>query len=93
MCTTRSIDELKNLIIKLDENNLNQNGNMLFAYLWGIDFNDNDYDKNWHEIYKMPITRERLNEYITKSYKIRSSEDILWNENNNRDLILVYTKK
>lgn len=93
LCTTRSIDELKNLIIKLDENNLNQNGNMLFAYLWGIDFNDNDYDKNWHEIYKMPITRERLNEYITKSYKIRSSEDILWNENNNRDLILVYTKK
>lgn len=92
LCTTTNIKKLKKLLIKLDKNNLNENGSILFAYLWSIDFMSNEYKDDWHDIYKMPITRKMLKKYITETYKIKSDKDILWDEEKNRDLILVYKK-
>ena len=93
LCTTTNIEELKKLLEKLDKNNLNDNGSILFAYLWGIDFMSNEYKDDWHDIYKMPITRQKLKKYITETHKIKSGRDILWDINENGDLILVYRKK
>lgn len=92
LCTTTSLEKLKNLLQKLDKFNLNAGGSVLLGYLWNISFYSDVYDEDFKEIYKMPIVRETLKEYITDIYDVSSSRDILFKEDKKRDLVLVYRK-
>lgn len=92
LCTLTSIEQLKKILKKLDNNHLNNKGNILFAYLWDIDFYTNNYQEEWKEIYIMPKVRENLKEYITDYYQIKSARNILWEENKKNDLVLIYRK-
>ncbi len=92
LCTTTSLEKLKNLLQKLDKFNLNAGGSILLGYLWDISFYSDVYEEDFKEIYKMPIVRETLKEYITDIYDVSSSRDILFKEDKKRDLVLVYRK-
>jgi len=92
LCTWYNVDELKELIIKLDKNNLNINGSMLICYLYYTKFYDKDYNKNYHKIYDMLNTREYLNDYITNHHQIKDGRSILWDKKDKNDLVLIYRK-
>lgn len=92
LCTTTSLENLKKLLQKLKSNNLNKNGSILLGYLWNTNFNSNDYLEDWKEIYKLPLTKEVLGDFITEHYNINGSRDFLWNENKKNDLVLIYRK-
>lgn len=92
LCTTTTVDNLKQLIEKIDMNNLNSGGSILLAYLWDIDFNETKYEKDWKEIYNMVTTKEKLKEYISEYHQINSGRDFIWNEDRKKDLILIYRK-
>jgi len=93
LCTITSLERLKELLKKLDENNLKDRGSVLIGYLWNTHFDENNYKDNIKEVYKMPITREVLKDYITESHSIIGVRDILWEEEEKRDLVLIYRKK
>ena len=93
LCGTTNLYNFKNLIKKLDKNNLNVNGRMLIGYLWAIKYGEDEYKKNWKDIYKMPITRDKLKNYITEHHEIIGARDILWERDNKEDLVLIYIKK
>lgn len=92
LCTITSIEKLKELLIKLDKNNLNKGGSIQFGYLWDASFDTNDFKDDWKEIYKMPIVKEKLSEFISEVHDILGSRDILWEEDKKRDLVMVYKK-
>ena len=92
ICTYVTLLELKDLIEKLKNNNLNDGGSMLFAYLWDTNFDDNEPNLEFIEIYRMPATRHWLKEYITDYYQIPGISDILFRKDKNSDLVLVYRK-
>jgi len=93
LCTVTGLKELKNLLEKLDKDNLNNGGSILLGYLWDISFNSETVNKDWKDIYKMPIARKYLKEYITEAHGVISDRDILWEEEKKRDLVLIYRKK
>lgn len=93
LCTITSLKELKGLLEKLDKNNLNNNGSILLGYLWDASFNNDTIKDDWKEIYKMPIVREYLKEYITEAHGVKNYRDILWEEDRKSDLVLIYRKK
>ena len=92
LCSITSLEKLKNLLEKIDKNNLNSEGSILIGYLWDTSFNSKNYKDDWKDIYKIPIVKDYLKEYITQTYDIPGSRDILWEENEKSDLILVYRK-
>lgn len=92
LCTITSLEKLKELLHKLDCNNLKENGSILFGYLWNSDFESNDFSNDWHDIYKLPITKEVLKEYICEHHNINGARDFLWKQNKKNDLILIYRK-
>ena len=92
LCTITSLEQLKKLLEKLDKNNLNSEGSILLGYLWDMSFDSQYYQDNWQAIYKMPIAKEYLKEYITEFRDIPGWRDILWEEDNKRDLVLIYRK-
>ncbi|MBO5095337.1 MAG: hypothetical protein J6B98_00470 [Bacilli bacterium] len=93
LCTITSLKNLKKLIEKIDKNNLSSEGSVLLGYLWNTSYNIENYKDDWKDIYKMPIAREYLKEFITEVYDIPGSRDILWEEDEKRDLVLIYRKK
>jgi len=93
LCTTTSLENLKKLLQRLDSNNLKEHGSVLLGYLWDTDFSSNDYLEDWKEVYKLSLTKEILQDYITENYNIDGSRDILWQENKKRDLVLIYRKR
>jgi len=93
LCTVTSLEKLKNLLEKLDKNNLNNEGSILLSYLWDTSFNDENYKDHWKDIYKMPIVKEYLKEYITEVHNISGPRNILWEDNKKDDLVLIYRKK
>lgn len=93
LCTTTTVDNLKQLIEKIDINNLNSGGSVLLAYLWDIDFNETEYEDSWKEVYKLTTTKEKLKDYITEYHQINSGRDFIWDEDRKKDLILIYRKK
>ena len=93
LCTVTSLERLKLLLEKLDKNNLNSKGSILVGYLWDAYFNNESYNDDWKDIYRMPVVKEYLKEYITETYDISGPRDILWEENSKSDLVLVYRKK
>lgn len=92
LCGFVSIEKTKELVKKLDNNNLNINGKMLIAYLYEIKFNENNYMDNWSSIYKMPITRKLLQKYITEYHQITGGRSFFFNDSNQEDLVLIYKK-
>ena len=92
LCTIISLEKLKSLLEKLDKNNLNIGGSILLGYLWDTSFNDNTFKDEWIDIYKMPLSKEYLKDYITETHNVISSRDILWEEDKKRDLVLIYRK-
>lgn len=92
LCSITSLEKLKNLLEKIDKNNLSSEGSILLGYLWDTSFYSENYKDNWEDIYKMPIVREYLKEYITEVYDVPGSRDILWGEDTKRDLVLIYRK-
>ena len=93
LCTITSLEKLKNLLEKLVKNNLNSEGSILLGYLWDTSFTDRNYKDHWKDIYKMPIVKEYLKEYITEAYDISGPRNILWEDNKQDDLVLIYRKK
>ncbi len=93
LCSVTNLENLKNLLQKLDSNNLKENGSILFGYLWDTDFYSNDFKAHWKEIYKLPIAKEKLKEFITEHYNIDGARDFLWEDNTKSDLVLIYRKK
>lgn len=92
LCTITSLENLKGLLQKLAINNLKENGSILFGYLWNTNFDLTDFSENWKEIYRLPITKEVLSEFITEHHNIIGARDFLWNENSANDLVLIYRK-
>ena len=93
LCSITSLENLKTLLQKLDKNNLNSKGSVLFGYLWNISFNSKNYQNNWKDIYKIPIVKEFFKDYISQYYPIIGPRDILRKEDTKSDLILIYRKK
>lgn len=93
LCTITSLEKLKNLLQKLDSNNLKENGSILFGYLWDTDFYSNDFKDDWKEIYKLPLTKQVLQDFITEHHNINGARDFLWQQNTKEDLVLIYRKK
>lgn len=93
LCTVTSLEKLKNLLEKLDKNNLNSEGSILLGYLWDTSFHNENYEEHWKDIYKMPIVKEYLKEFITEVHNIQGPSNILWEEDKKSDLVLIYRKK
>lgn len=90
ICTYNTLKTLKKLLNTLKENNLNLDGSILLGYLWNIRYESDYYENNWKEIYKMPVVREVLKDYITEAHTLYSKAEILRGTN---DLALIYRKK
>ena len=93
LCTITSLEQLKELLIRLDKNNLNRGGSIQLGYLWDASFDDEEFQDDWKEIYKIPIAKDKLKEFISEVHDVLGSRDILWEENKKRDLVMVYRKK
>ena len=92
LCTITSIEKFKELLIKLVSNNLNSNGSIMWGYLWNIDFNSTSMNKDWKDIYKIPLVKDYLKEFISEYHKINGDRDFLWDEDCKSDLCLIYRK-
>lgn len=92
LCTITSIEKFKELLIKLVSNNLNSNGSIMWGYLWNIDFNSTSMNKDWKDIYKIPLVKDYLKEFISEYHKINSDRDFLWDKDRKSDLCLIYRK-
>ena len=92
LCTITELNLLRNLLERLDTNNLKENGSILIGYLWDTNFNSNFYEDDWKEIYRLPLTKEILKNFITEYYQINNDKHYLWNNNENKDLVLIYRK-
>jgi len=85
-------DELLNLIRKLDSN-LNHDGRMLFAYLYDADFHLDGNMGDQPKIYDMDFVKEYFKYYLSEHYAFPNSRKIVWPDDDNFDLALVYHKK
>ena len=93
LCTVANLEQLKSLLQKLDRNNLNSGGSIQLGYLWNASFDSEEYKDDWKEIYKMPIAKDYLKEFITEAYQVPGPRDILWEDPTKKDLVLIYRKK
>ena len=93
LCTVANLEQLKSLLQKLDRNNLNNGGSIQLGYLWNASFDSEEYKTDWKEIYKMPIAKEYLKDFITEAHQIPGPRDILWDDPTKKDLVLIYRKK
>lgn len=93
LCSVTNLNGLRQLLEKLDKTNLNSGGSILLGYLWDTCYDNDHYKEEWKDIYKMPIVRDYLKEYISETHDVIGSRDILWDEDNKRDLVLIYRKK
>ena len=84
--------EYKAMLEKVTQANLTSTGSAQIAYLWDIYFDETYYEKDWFEIYKMPIVKEEIGHLITEAQDVLSARDILWQEKRKRDLILIHRK-
>ena len=92
LCTYHNAFEIYSLVEKL-ANNLNVDGRMLFAYLYETDPTfDSDEESNL--MYRMKFVKRHFGEYLSEYYKVRTAREIQWNdERDKEDLVLIYHKK
>ena len=91
-CTIVGILTLRDLLINLSSNNLNNQGSIQFAYIWNTDFNDNSENYDLKEIYRMPATRAFLKNFISEYHYVKGEYDTLFDKDCKSDLILIYRK-
>jgi len=82
----------RDLLVRLRDNNLNDFGSILVAYLWNMNYDSDEVDYEWKHIYMMPATRYLLKNFITEYHQIKGVYDILNNNNYNSDLVMIYKK-
>lgn len=87
------LDEFRVLLERLDNNNLNDKGSILFGHLWNTKFNSDKYKDDWREIYRLPVVRDKLGDFISEHHGVNGYRDILWEEDRKSDLVLIYRKK
>lgn len=92
LCTWYKVEELKSLVEKMD-NNLNKDGKMLFAYIYNTLYNTKKYNKNWQKIYDMENTKKVFKNYISEHHNIINGRSFIWEDENKKDLVLIYRKK
>lgn len=92
ICTITGLLTLRDLLINLKNNNLNDNGSIQLAYIWNTDYNDKSENFDLKEIYRMPATRTHLGKFITEHHDIKGRFDILHNRDSKSDLVLIYRK-
>ena len=92
LSNVKPFGEFKNLLETIDNNHLKTGGSMQIAYLWDMYFDQTYYDKEWFEIYKLPVIKKELAHFLTEAHDVMGSRDILWKEKNKRDLVLIYRK-
>ena len=92
LSNVKPFEEYKALLEKIDSQNLNSGGSMQIAYLWDIYFDETYYVQEWYDIYKLPLVKKQIAHFITEAQDIPGARDILWKENKNRDLVLIYRK-
>ena len=85
-----SIEELKNLIIRLDTK-LNKDGKILICYLYSTTKNTK-YKKGWAPIYDLNNNYKVFGEYITSIESFISPRGILFEDDNSKDSIMLYVK-
>ncbi len=93
LCTTVNLYQFKDLLVKLNNNNLAVDGKMLIAYLWNTNFYSNEINFDWIQAYVMPATRYMLDSFITEHHHILGINDIICDKNYNSDLVMIYKKK
>ena len=86
-----SLEEIKNLIEKLD-NNLNMNGKMLMCYLYRTTKNTK-YNKDWDPIYNIEKVYEIMGNYITYFESFIGVYGLKFEEEKMKDSTLIYQKK
>lgn len=84
--------DYKAMVERVTQANLTSSGSAQIAYLWDIYFDETYYEKDWFEIYKIPIVKEEMGHLITETQDVLSARDILWQEKRKRDLILIHRK-
>ena len=62
-------------------------------YLWNTKFNSDKYKDDWREIYRLPVVRDKLGDFISEHHGVNGYRDILWEEDRKSDLVLIYRKK
>ena len=92
ICTITPLIVLRDLLINLKNNNLNNNGSIQLAYIWNTNFNDNAENFDLKEIYRMPATRTILKDFITEHHNIKGEYDTLFDKDSKSDLVLIYRK-
>jgi len=92
LCTYVKRNKLKKLLEKLDKNNLNTNGKILFAYLFNTDYNNKEYGPDWQEIYYLDDTKKEFQYYLSEYHQITSARNFVHHENKKEDLVLIYRK-
>ena len=86
-----SLEEIKNLIEKLD-NNLNINGKMLICYLYQTK-RDTKYIEDWDPIYNLDETFKVLGNYITSFESFVGVRGLIFQEERMKDSSLIYQKR
>lgn len=84
--------EYKALLERITSCNLTSTGSAQIAYLWDIYYDETYYEKDWFDIYKLPIVKKEIGHLITEAQDVLSGRDILWHENRKRDLVLIHRK-
>ena len=92
ICTITPLIVLRDLLINLKNNNLNNNGSIQLAYIWNTNFNDNAENFDLKEIYRMPATRTILKDFITEHHNIKGEYDTMFDKDSKSDLVLIYRK-
>lgn len=93
LCTTIHIDELKKLMDRINKDNLKIHGSVLFAYLWKTNFASQKMDDDMLDIYKIPLTRQIFQQYISEYHQIDNVDKYLFENRTDTDLVLIYRKK
>ena len=92
LSTYCSSEELLELIRKID-NNLNQNGRMLFAYLYETQFDELVDSEEDLPIYRINFVKKYFKEYLNEHASFLNSTSIMWHTDDKKDLALIYHKK
>ena len=74
LCTTTSLEKLKELLKKLDKHNLKDTGSILIGYLWNTHFDENNFKD---DISNTPITFKNNLVYTTNEMNLIGQENIV----------------
>jgi len=86
------LNKFKMLLNRLSTTNLNEEGKMLIAYLWDISYDSEVYNEDWLPIYNLPLVKEQFKDYITEHHQVNGARSMIWWQEKQKDLVLIYKK-